>query len=237
MANTHSIDLEASSTQYLSHTDNASLSPTGGHTIEMWVKLESLPSSGSTMFIASKYGSSGNRSWIAGIWNDSGTYKIGMNVSQNGTNTIGESAYQTWAGAETGVWHHIAVVYEASTRIETYLDGSSLGSYTSSVYSSLYDSTDIFAIGSSQAGTGNLDGLIDDVRYWGDARTTSEISSNYNTELNGDEAGLISYWKLNNSLVDENANGNDLTNNNSATFSTDVPFGGASTFVPKIMIF
>ena len=46
-------------------------------------------------------------------------------------------------------------------------------------------------------------------------------------ELNGDEAGLVGYWKLNNSLLDETSNNNDLTNNNSATFSTTVaPIGG-----------
>ena len=47
-------------------------------------------------------------------------------------------------------------------------------------------------------------------------------------ELDGDEAGLVGYWKLNNSLLDETSNDNDLTNNNSATFSTDVPFSGSS---------
>jgi len=45
--------------------------------------------------------------------------------------------------------------------------------------------------------------------------------------LIGTETGLKGYWKLNDSLLDETTNNNDLTNVNSAVFSTDVPFGGS----------
>ncbi len=51
MANTHSLDLELSSSQYASRADTASLSITGDITIEGWIKLESI---GNTMSIAAK---------------------------------------------------------------------------------------------------------------------------------------------------------------------------------------
>ncbi|MCF7836026.1 MAG: hypothetical protein K9M15_02800, partial [Candidatus Marinimicrobia bacterium] len=59
---------------------------------------------------------------------------------------------------------------------------------------------------------------------WSDVRTAQEIADNWNTELNGDEENLVAYYKLNNSLLDETSNDNDLTNNNSCPFSTDVPW-------------
>jgi hypothetical protein len=44
--------------------------------------------------------------------------------------------------------------------------------------------------------------------------------------LNGNEFGLVGYWKLNNGLTDQTANGNTLTNNGSAVFSASTPFSG-----------
>lgn len=40
-------------------------------------------------------------------------------------------------------------------------------------------------------------GQIDDVRVWNIARTESEIQSDMNTQLNGDEDGLVGYWNFN----------------------------------------
>jgi len=61
-------------------------------------------------------------------------------------------------------------------------------------------------------------------KLWSDVRTPTEISDNYDSELVGNEAGLVGYWKFSNNGLDETANDNDLTNNNVATFSSDVPF-------------
>jgi len=40
------------------------------------------------------------------------------------------------------------------------------------------------------------------------------------------EAGLVAYYKFNDSALDETSNNNDLTLVNSPTYSTDVPFSG-----------
>ena len=48
-----------------------------------------------------------------------------------------------------------------------------------------------------------FDGLIDEVRIWNDKRTSTEISNNYQTQLNGNEAGLVAYWMLNNNAEDK----------------------------------
>ncbi len=70
----------------------------------------------------------------------------------------------------------------------------------------------------------SLDGRIDDVRVFNRALSAGEIAANFNKELDGNESGLVGYWRLNNSLLDETSGNNDLTNNNSATFPTNIPF-------------
>ena len=111
---------------------------------------------------------------------------------------------------------------EGSGLAEFFVDGSSIGT-SGSGKTSIADKTADFEIGAQDDGSNSFDGKIDDVRVWSDIRTDAEISNNYQQELIGNEAGLVGYWKLNNGLTDETSNNNDLTNNNSVTFSTDVP--------------
>src|SRR5690606_2711814 len=40
-------------------------------------------------------------------------------------------------------------------------------------------------------------GLIDDVRLWNDNILVADILAQANTELVGDESGLVGYWKFN----------------------------------------
>ncbi len=45
--------------------------------------------------------------------------------------------------------------------------------------------------------TNEFAGVMDDIRFWSVARTQSDILDNYDTELMGNESGLIGYWKFN----------------------------------------
>lgn len=71
--NTNSLDLESGSSQYAYSADTASLSVTGDLSLEAFIKPESLPASGSSMTLISKWNGSGNiRSYkmdIAGVSN------------------------------------------------------------------------------------------------------------------------------------------------------------------------
>lgn len=224
MANTHSIDLDGSS-QYLSRADNASLSLTGDLTFECWFKPTAQPDSGANHDLISKWGASGNFSWIWGYTDDTGSDpSIRLVVSDDGSALTSKVTAIT--RLDNGTWYHLAIVYDASAGTAIpYIDTVAQTTQTSHK-TSIYDGTADFTIGARiNAGTANNfnDGLIDDVRVWSDVRTPTEISDNWQKEIVGDEAGLVSYWKLNNALTDENANANTLTNNNSATFSTDIP--------------
>lgn len=219
-ANTHSIDLERSSSQHLSVADDAALSITGNLTLEAWIKVEDAPTSGQAYSIISKYDpSTSDRGYLLRYLNDSGVNKLQLLLSSDGTAVTTLSVNQTF---DTGTWYHVAAVYSTSSQeVDFYVDGSSVGTATGAP-ASIYDNTSTFNIGALGDATDFFDGLIDDARVWSAARTDTQIADNRAHELTGSETNLAGYWKLNNTLSDETSNGNTLTNNNTAVFSTDV---------------
>jgi hypothetical protein len=58
-------------------------------------------------------------------------------------------------------------------------------------------------------------GIIDEFRIWNTARSESEIQSTMNQTLNGNESGLVGYWKFDegtgSTTADQTSNGNDGT--------------------------
>ena len=229
-----SIDLELSSSQYLSISDasQTGLDITGDITIEAWIKLESLPSAvGQFFVIASKNDISNNyKGYTFAIRNTAGGTAPANSLQfywrdSGGVNT---TSFGSTTALTTGVWYHVAAVADVSAAsVSIYLNGSALTTETyASAATSISDNNDDFRIGAIANGASIVeyfDGLIDDVRVWSDIRTGTEIVSNFDKELLGTEANLVGYWKLNNSLLDETSNNNDLTNNGSAVFNTDHP--------------
>jgi len=170
----------------------------------------------------------GNYGYALGVSNGNYFFDIGSST--------GAVTFQTSYGSDiaTGAWDHIAGTYNATTLVMSiYLNGSFVASTTGPTK---IDSSNAgqFCI-SSAAFTCPLnlfDGLIDDVRVYDTDLSESEIASTYNCALVGDESNLVGYWKLDNDLLDSTSNNNDLTNNGSFVFSTDVNFtddcGGAA---------
>jgi len=52
-------------------------------------------------------------------------------------------------------------------------------------------------IGNAATSVFSFDGVIDEVRIWNAVRSKREIQKNINEYLNGDETGLVGYWKMN----------------------------------------
>lgn len=224
MANTHSIDLEAGSSQCLSRADEALLSITGNMTIECWVRFESLPSSPNSMaFVTKRTVSGGNRSFVFNLTNSGGTYYLTLLISANGS-TFSTSSV-TWTPS-TGVWYHVAAVYSTAGTVNFYVNGSAQGAQQTGANTSIFDGTATFAIGADFDGGSAgefFDGLIDDVRLWSTTRTATEILTYYAQEIDT-ATNLVGSWHLNNVLTDASGNSLTLTNNNTATFSTTIPF-------------
>lgn len=135
-----------------------------------------------------------------------------------------------------GAYHHLAGVVNPTTEtLSIYVDGAlqSVNTITGGSFPSL-SITDRYVIGQNNGNNAFFNGLIDEVRIWNVARTQAEIQANRNTELTGNESGLVAYYKMDipNSTCDaEDCNGNENHGtrmgtgggNNLPQFSSDIP--------------
>ncbi len=99
-------------------------------------------------------------------------------------------------------WYQITGVIDATRNtIKLYVNGIELGNNTLSGQQSFHESHLPLRIGWTheieRPTHSPFVGLIDDVRIWNIARSENEIRSDMNTELKGDEQGLVAYWKFN----------------------------------------
>lgn len=221
------LDLELSSSQYgsISDASQTGLDLSGDFTWEMWVKPESTPTSGQYRFLLSKWAVTGNQRGYHFYYNNNGgTLELAVDLS--GTGSTAETYTQTYT-ISTSQWTHIAISWDASASLMTfYVNGVPIGTDTGAV-TSIFNNTAAFAIGTEPTDLKYFDGKIKDVRVWNDIRTHKEIVTNMNTELLGNESGLVGYWKFDNSALDETSNNNDLTLSGSPSYATDAPRGGA----------
>ena len=228
---TQSADLESSSSQYATANDSASLDVTGDFTLETWVKFESIPSTAST-FINKNLTTGNQRSYWFAYDGTGGNYSGSNRLvcyadedGQGGATSNYTRAYASWTPS-TGVWYHVACTYTAGApggTMAIYVDGVSQSvTYDLQLAASVKSGTANVYIGADQNnGTPQtyMDGKMFIARIWSSARTSSEISNNWCTQLNSGQAE----WTLDNTLNDTSGNSNTLTNVNSFVFSADIP--------------
>lgn len=219
MANTHSLDLEASSSQYAYVADQAIFDGLSAFSIECWLKFESIADD---MMPVTKWGTVllTTQSWR--LITSGGKLQL---VICDGVTSGSVTANQT---ISVGIWYHFAFTWNGSlssgSRAKAYVNGVDVTSSDGTIATMLAGTAGLY-VGNIEGlpAAGYYDGLIDDIRIWNTARTSGEISGNYKSELVGSESGLVGYWKLNNDYQDATANNNDLTASGSPVFSTDTP--------------
>ncbi len=98
-------------------------------------------------------------------------------------------------------WHHVAIVVpdeaQYSGDIKCYIDGVECSIDPVSCISCEINtpaSTEL-NIGGNYAALSYFNGYLDEIRYWDVARTNDEIKKSYGRLLNGNEDGLIGYWR------------------------------------------
>lgn len=98
------------------------------------------------------------------------------------------------AAVTDGAWHYFALTINNTTKIATlYLDVFS--PVTVSYTGTFSDSGGFFSFGTVPAQTSFI-GSLDDLRFWGKIRTTTELqhTNNRNMPYTGTEASLYGYW-------------------------------------------
>ena len=115
-------------------------------------------------------------------------------------------------------WQHIAVVYDGVSEVAMYIDGDEVV-----VTSAIAPSGAIASNIGDALGIGNVlpdlnkgfEGAIDEVRVWNIARSGGDIADEMLARLDGDEPGLVGYWRLDESygtsVVDATATSGDGT--------------------------
>ena len=94
-----------------------------------------------------------------------------------------------------GQWFHVAAVWDGFVA-KIYVNGVQSGSDLEFTDGPILDNTNSAHLGFDENGW-FLNGRMDEVRIWNRARSQAEIQSTMMTVLNGDESGLVGYWKCN----------------------------------------
>ncbi len=129
---------------------------------------------------------------------------------------------------EADKWYHIAYVYN-NRQVYIYINGVLYADVTIGYDYALDGSDELFI--AADYGTGFLSNVkMDEIRIWNTARSQEQIRENMMKTLAGDEAGLIVYYRCDQTdgttLYDMTSNGNNgtLTNMDAADWVTSTAF-------------
>jgi hypothetical protein len=93
-------------------------------------------------------------------------------------------------------WVHIAMVWD-QTALLVYVNGVlKITSSGSGGNGMLATGTSVLSIGCNPTNNQCFNGLFDEFRVWNVARSATDIMSNYNKPMTGTEAGLVAYYKF-----------------------------------------
>ena len=169
--------------QYVSVADNALFS-SSSFTAELWLNPDVLQIQ---LLVIKLNSGPEDRYWRLFMADNAGTIEFdGM---------PGEIANcRATNAAVPGEWLHIAAVYNHSSQtVKLYANGI-LMSEVSGI-ADMGNNDDGGFIFSNEHST--FYGQLDEIRYWNDVRTQTEIEDNMHQHLTGSEDGLVGYWKLN----------------------------------------
>lgn len=195
-------------------------------TIEMWINSDDYTAN-------DIYVNWRNGSYIAlGGWAADGSFNTwAEGLSPNSINS-GPGTAPT-----PGEWHHIAYVFDGSNQI-IYIDGTAVTTVPTTGSVDLNATTQMIGLvvgARFDQGQQFTNTKFDDVRIWNSARSSTEINATMNTDLNGNESGLVAYYRFEDGVgstiatdLTSGANHLTLTNMDPATdwmsgvFSSDI---------------
>ena len=160
-------------------------------TIETWVKPAA------SDIIA---GTPGN-TWLSFLGYSGTKRSPSMYITNNGVLHVSWTEGYSFVGSAVSAsspttftankWTHVALVKDGTT-MRVYVDGVQLTTVTCLANLDLPDNA--YWLGKSDQ---QFSGALDEVRFWSTARTQAQIQSTMNTELVGNETGLLAYFDFN----------------------------------------
>ena len=220
------------STDYIRTTNSQNY--TAAFTLEAWIKIPSLPGTGGGPVTAYRIFSKG------AYFGDISQFPVLMDVGANASilvylskgNDFTPDLVLTSPPLSFNVWHHIALTYQSNTSAALYIDGVLISSSPINFTINTNATTWAFGRASVESGGGiggtYFKGKMDEVRIWNVARTESQILATMNSQLTGNETGLVGYWDMN-----RNGQGTNLTVTNKAT-ATGAAFNGTTLGITSL---
>jgi alpha-tubulin suppressor-like RCC1 family protein/sugar lactone lactonase YvrE/uncharacterized protein YfcZ (UPF0381/DUF406 family) len=180
------------SNDYIDIPDHTSLDVNQNCTFEFWYKAYTLTTTDQCIFQKSgAYSLEIDNHWI---------YFNNQTNSYNLNNTV----------LSINTWYHIAVVIDSSNGCRIFVNGKQQSYQSASNDGGI--STSSLRIGNSSY---PITGYIDEFRIWGVPRTETQIRDHMCRRLNGDETGLVAYYRFDHTsgttLLDMTSNGNNGT--------------------------
>jgi hypothetical protein len=188
------------SNRHVAVADHDSLHP-AQLTLQAWVyKDAALPNWGAVMMKSS------TTNWNDGYGLTNFTDgRIHFFVNQYNTNEVS-------ADLADNAWSHVAGSFDGNT-LKLYVNGALVASKDTSA--SINHSSSELRIGSGSGTHYPWRGQIDEAQVWSIARSAEDIAATYQSSLQGNEAGLVGYWRMDetggDTFVDSSALGNNGT--------------------------
>ncbi|MGE5363437.1 MAG: LamG-like jellyroll fold domain-containing protein [Bacteroidota bacterium] len=175
--------------------------------------------------------------WINNTHTDNVSFIMSRDLNELEIHTVGAGNQQLrfiptanlYLDTEAGLiqanqWYHIAFVYDPSASLaKCYINGvekTLTKSGSSALNAAITQSAYPFRFGRRRDNWYPYHGKIDEVRIWNVVRSQTEIADNMSKELNGDEPGLVAYFKMNEG---SGTSAGDLSSNNNTATLTNGP--------------
>jgi hypothetical protein len=203
----------------------------GDFTIEGYIYISALPTTGSQKWIVASWDAGANKRSFYVILSESSGYRLIIGLSSDGTSASAVATNIAWSNPQLNTWYHFAAV-RSGTTITGYINGTSIGSGTNSVSS--YSLGSAVSIGTDAPGLTAAfywNGYISNIRI---VKGSAVYTSNFTPPTAPLEpiAGTSLLTCADNRFVDDSPNNFIITRNGDVRVEKFNPFGIQTAATP-----